>query len=143
MSQKVRWEDVDVRIYVNGTEHGPFACTSFQSDSQMNVDRAKYQGRSTQSLDSTYEGERGSMDFNLDDDYGNPADVYQPFKDGVIDRTGRGKIRIVATERVQGGSSRRGMRYDDCQISYSESKGEGQVNKATLTFEAERGEVLT
>lgn len=142
MASKVRWEDTSVRIFVDGVEFGPYSCTSFTADSQMQSDSNKYQGRTTPSMDSTYMGERGTIEFRLDDEYADPREAFDAFKNPVIERAPGGRVMIVAARRKPGGTAREARRYENCQLNYSERGAENQPTSGTLNWEAERGESI-
>jgi len=137
---RVRWEDVGLRIYVDGAEAGVFASVNISWDENIEVDEAKYQGMSTPSLDGHYRGAKGSIEFRLDDAFGDPSDIVETQKRHLKDRTPGGRVRIVATHRKPGGSTIEGRRFDNCILSPGTRVSENNPLVPTWGFQAENCE---
>jgi len=139
---RIRWEDVNVRVYVDGSELGVYAATSLSFDETLEVDEAKYQGMSQPSLDGHYRGGRGSIDFRLDDSFADPWAAYLEHRQGIKERTNEGRIRIVASRRKPGLQDRETRRFDNCIVNIGERGSENNANVVTWSFQYENMELI-
>ena len=137
MGRRIVWEDVTVRIYIEEEELGIYFATSLSIEEILEVDRAKFQGASTPSLDATYGGARGTFEFILDDDFGDPRDVYERHKEPFQTRLPGGNIRAVVSHRIPGSESRESLRITGMIVNQSDRVGDGQRWTVSWSFDAE------
>lgn len=132
---RLRWEDVAIRIYVDGVEEGLYKLNSMSYSDQIEVDSVKYQGDSTPSLTGHYTGGRGSMEFSDETGFASISDIFEKQKQAVIDRKDEGRIRIVMSAPHPKTRIRESKRFDDCVISLDTRAGENQHISHTMSFE--------
>jgi hypothetical protein len=101
------------------------------------VDRAKFQGSSTPSLDGTYNGARGSFEFLLEDGFADPRDIFEDQKEKLKNRLPGGDIRAVVSRRVVGGEAREALRISGMIVNQSDRAGETQRWTSSWSFDAE------
>ena len=128
-----RWEDVTVRVYVDGVELQALKATSFDFESMVREEMVKYAGESVPTMDADFEGWRFSFDTELSAGTGNLEDAFEQYLQGVIDRDASGRIRLVVTGRIPGSSTRGARRFDDCQINVRFKGTSGRANVRSLT----------
>lgn len=134
---RIRWEDCGLRIYVDGNEMGAYSAVSLTWDENVETDEAKYQGASQPSLDASYRGGSGTIEFRLDHDYANPTRAYDVHVAGIKKRDNTGRIRIVATQRSVGGAGREANRFDNCIVNQASRGGENQPLSISWNFRFE------
>jgi hypothetical protein len=126
-----------VRLYVDGEEKGTYFATSLDVTETIEVDRAKFQGSSTPSLDGTYNGARGSFEFLLEDGFADPRDIFEDQKEKLKNRLPGGDIRAVVSRRVVGGEAREALRISGMIVNQSDRAGETQRWTSSWSFDAE------
>jgi len=142
VGRRIVWEDVDVRLYVDGEEKGTYFATSFNIDEAIEVDRAKPQGSSTPLLDGTYNGARGSFEFLQDDDFNDPRAVFEAQKEKIMNRLPGGVIRAVVSRRTTGGTAREALRISGMIVNQTDRAGEQQKWTTSWNFEAEEVKLI-
>ena len=140
---RVRWEDVLIRAYIDGSEVGVMAATSIDLQDRMTPDAQKYQGDVTPRLDETYEGVTGTIVFHLEDGFADPHDVYTIQKQHVLDRTTGGRIDLTMTRRRPGSQSRTAIRVRNAVISISERGRQNQPHEVSWDITAETMEKIS
>lgn len=133
----VRHEDVQVRIYVDGVEKGPFDFTDFGWDPDTQFDSAKYQGRSIPVKDATFNGYRlsGTAQIVRND----LEDAHQLYLAGVKNRTGEGRTRVVVSYADPDTNQRKAMRFENVQWRLGPRTSDGQRVTQSFDGEAEDG----
>lgn len=139
---RIRWEDVAIRIYVDGVEEGVYKLTSMNFTDQIEVDEAKYQGDSTPTLSGHYRGGRGSLEFSDEDGIVAISDAFEKHKKAIKDRKNEGQIRIVVSRPHPKTRVREGRRFDNCIVSQDDRSGENQHYSHTWSFQCSNVQVI-
>lgn len=138
MGKITRHEDVTLRIFVDGIEHGPHHFTDFSYEAMTPADSAKYQGDSIPRKDASFQGYRISGTAHLvESDLNEVEDAYL---DGVKNRTDTGRIQIVMSYTHPKTKARKAMRFENVQgFTVSTSTSDGQRVRQMISGEAEDG----
>lgn len=140
---RVRWEDVALRVYLDGVEAGKFASVNIQFDENIEIDKAKYQGESSPRIDGHYNGVTGTVEFRLETGFGDPDEIYETHKARIRDREPGGVIRLNVSRKTADGAGRKAYRIDNAVIqTASHNASENQPWSYRWTFEADRAEVI-
>ena len=140
---RIRWEDVSLRIFVDDAELANYPSVNVSFDEQIEVDRAKYQGESSPRLDGHYNGVSGSIEYRLEDGFGDPDDVFQIQKGHLRDRTPGGVVRLQVARREPGTTTRKTFVIRNAILQPSTRAAENMPWAYTQAFDGEDLSVVT
>lgn len=142
MSQKVRFEDMQTKVYIDDREFGPWLIVDHRDGSDMRTEKTKYQGWVEPFIDATDQGFTMSLTCELVQGVASPDDAMDYFRQQVLRRTGLGNIRAVVSYVVPGESGRKGHRYQGGSMNIERSSRSDGPLQWTVRFDMSTREVL-
>lgn len=140
--QVIRHEDTNVAIYVDGKEAANLSVRNWTARSRVTIDRAKYQGRTTPSLDATFDGWEGDFTVNLVNGSADLAELNETYLDAIRERVASGVIQIVENYVDPNSGELKTSRYDNCQVTFSKSSNMDDRVEQAISWQAEDGGLI-